>query len=63
MHQIGQELLLAGVLDGHGGPEVACFASRVFYQVLQNDPFFGLKNFYRGLVNTFKRVDEMIISE
>lgn len=63
LNVLKDDVILTGVFDGHGGPEVACYASRIFNQELQKDPFFELKNYYRGLVNTFKRVDEMIISE
>lgn len=62
MHQF-QDMILTGVLDGHGGPEVSCYVSRVFHQELQKDPYFSLKNYHRSLANTFKKVDEIIISE
>lgn len=39
-HCLPNELVLAGVFDGHGGPEVACYVSRIFHEQLQKDPFF-----------------------
>jgi len=42
---IGQDIHIFGVFDGHGGKEVAKFAERHFIEELQNNKSFKDKNY------------------
>ena len=61
--QLFPGVILAGICDGHGGPQVAKYIAKYFPRELLNEPFLKLKNYYKALLNVTKRIDSMLLSE
>jgi len=54
---------LFAVFDGHGGKEVAEFASRHFAEELKKDENYKAKKYEEALKNTFLKIDALLMTE
>eukprot|EP00331_Platyophrya_macrostoma_P001663 CAMPEP_0176419618 /NCGR_PEP_ID=MMETSP0127-20121128/8153_1 /TAXON_ID=938130 /ORGANISM="Platyophrya macrostoma, Strain WH" /LENGTH=214 /DNA_ID=CAMNT_0017800127 /DNA_START=34 /DNA_END=675 /DNA_ORIENTATION=- len=61
-YNIAPGIHLFGVFDGHGGKEVAKFVARNFVKELLANEAFKKKNYEKSLVETFLRMDEILLS-
>lgn len=59
---LDEDTSIFGVFDGHGGKEVALFVERHFVEELKKNPKFQSKNFKDALIETFLKMDELIMS-
>jgi len=53
---------LFSVFDGHGGSEIAIFVERHFGNELVNNPNYKTGNFPQALIDTFLRMDDLILT-
>ena len=59
---LGKGIYLFSVFDGHGGNEVAYYLRDNFWKVLKKHPNFKSKDNELALVQTFKMLDEQLIT-
>lgn len=57
----GNQISLFGVFDGHGGKEVSQFVKKYFTQEFLNSKSFKIGNFKNSLIETFLRMDELML--
>ena len=55
------QISLFGVFDGHGGKEVSLFVKKYFTPEFLNSKSFKIGNFKNCLIETFLRMDELMI--
>jgi serine/threonine protein phosphatase PrpC len=53
---------LFAIFDGHGGVEVAEFASRNFEETFRSNPHYKSMNYELALQETFMKMDEMLMT-
>lgn len=53
-------IIVAGVFDGHGGKDVANYASRVFVRELTHRPEFASANYPEALSSSFLQIDDLL---
>lgn len=58
--QIDQHLWVCGLLDGHGGAEVAYFVKKNFIKLLVTNAEFIKKNYQMALKECFLKMDRQI---
>jgi protein phosphatase 1G len=58
---ISKSTHLFGVFDGHGGKEVAQFVKKHFTRELLNNKNYKSANFKKALIETFFKIDEMVL--
>ena len=58
---LGDGNMIFGVFDGHGGPHVSKFVKNHFAHELVQNGHYKKKNFELALVQTFMKMDELII--
>ena len=59
---IGENISVFGVFDGHGGKEVSIYVKRHFKDLLQTDANFKKGNYEQSLKDVFRRIDENLQS-
>ncbi|EGR31365.1 protein phosphatase 2c, putative [Ichthyophthirius multifiliis] len=60
---IGEDIALFGIFDGHGGHEVARFVELHFIEELKKNDNFFKKNFEQALKETFLKMDELMLKK
>ena len=60
---IGDENALFAVFDGHGGVEVSKYVEKIFISQLKNSKLYKEGRYEEALLETFRRVDELIQSK
>ncbi len=55
------QISLFGVFDGHGGKEVSQFVKKYFTQEYLNSKSFKIGNFKNALIETFLRMDDLML--
>lgn len=60
---IGNDIALFAVFDGHGGPEVAKFCERYFLEELLKNKNFIAGSYKLALEENFLKMDEILLSE
>jgi protein phosphatase 1G len=63
MPDFTDNLALFAVFDGHGGPEVAKVAAKLYPNFLKNNEFFKEGDYQRALVSSFEKFDLFMMSE
>lgn len=58
-----EDLALFAIFDGHGGPEVAKVAAKLFPNFLKSNEFFKKKDYTRALMSSFEKFDLFMMSE
>jgi serine/threonine protein phosphatase PrpC len=56
-------LALFAVFDGHGGPEVAHVAAKLYPNFLKSNEYFKKKDYARALISSFEKFDLFMMSE
>ena len=56
-----KQICLFGVFDGHGGKEVSLFVKNYFSQEFLNSKSFKIGNFKNCLIETFLKMDEIMM--
>ena len=60
---LDEDTSIFGVFDGHGGKEVALFVEKHFVEELKKNTKFQSKNFKDALIETFLKMDQMIMTQ
>ena len=63
MPDFTEDLALFAVFDGHGGPEVARVAGKLYPSFLKSNEFFKKKDYNRALISSFEKFDLFMMSE
>lgn len=58
--QFDEDISLFAIFDGHGGEEVAIFASNHFGEELKKNKNYQMKNFKEALEETFEKIDILL---
>ncbi len=58
---IAKQTHLFGVFDGHGGREVARYVKKYYTKELLNNKNFKSNNFKKALIESFLRIDELVL--
>lgn len=58
-----ENIALFAVFDGHGGPEVARIAAKLYPNFLKSNEYFIQGDYQRALVSSFERFDLFMMSE
>lgn len=58
-----ETMSLFAVFDGHGGPEVAKFASDHFLNCLTGNGYFITKNYEKALTSAIMHLDSMMLAK
>ena len=58
-----EDLALFAIFDGHGGPEVAKVAAKLYPNFLKSNEFFKKKDYNRALISSFEKFDLFMMSE
>lgn len=60
--QLGSDIQLYGVFDGHGGSQVALWVQDNFVKIMQDLPSFKSGDYGRALEETYLKIDELVLT-
>ena len=63
VESLGDGNILFGIFDGHGGSEVAKYVSKNIAKTLLADQCYKKHDFKNALINTYIKLDRLLMTE